>query len=212
MKRRLVLGALSVLVVTSGCLGALTGGESTYEAAPADVTEAAAAETGFEKNGTRDSVTTREVDATSGTVRVVSKVTTYDKSLEVPLLGSARLGVFRLVSTPAVEIAGRSYNPVGDYSNDRLARFAAEQSRSLSAAGIERVSSRRVLVLGTETTVTKYAATTNVQGQEIDVFLHVTKVCDGEDFVVAIGVYPQTLDQQAEVLTLLRAIEHPVMS
>lgn len=209
VNRRRFAFVLTVLVVTSGCLGALTGGESTYEAAPADVTDAAAAETGFEKNGTRDSVATREVDATSGTVRVVSKVTTYDKSLEIPLLGSARLGVFRLVSTPAVEVAGQSYNPVGDYSNDRLARFAAEQSGSLSAAGLERVSSRRVLVLGTETTVTKYATTTTIGGQEVDVFVHVTKVRDGDDYVVAIGVYPRAVDQESEVLTLLRSVEHP---
>jgi hypothetical protein len=117
--------------------------------------------------------------------------------------------VFRLVSTPAVEVAGQSYNPVGDYSNDRLARFAAEQSGSLSAAGLERVSSRRVLVLGTETTVTKYATTTTIGGQEVDVFVHVTKVRDGDDYVVAIGVYPRAVDQESEVLTLLRSVEHP---
>lgn len=208
MQRRLVILALSALLLTSGCLGSLSGGPTTFEAAPADVDDAAATETGFEKNGTRERVATREFGPE--TVRVVSKVTTYEKSLTIPLLGSARLGVFSVVSTPAVEVAGQTFNPVGEYSNDRLVKFVTDRFGSLS--DVERVSSRQVLVTGTETTVTKYAATTTVQGQEIDVFLHVTKVRDGEDFLVGVGVYPQALDQQEEILTLLRAVEHPAGS
>jgi hypothetical protein len=208
MTRRLALLALSALLLTSGCLGSLSGGPTTFEATPAGVDDAAAADTGFEKNGTREHVATREFGPE--TVRVISKVTTYEKSLTIPLLGSARLGVFSVVSTPAVEIAGRTFNPVGEYSNDRLVQFVTDRFGSLS--DVERVSSRQVLVSGTETTVTKYAATTTVQGQEIDVFLHVTKVRDGEDFLVGVGVYPQALDQEEEILTLLRAVEHPAAS
>jgi hypothetical protein len=115
--------------------------------------------------------------------------------------------VFSVVSTPAVEIAGQTFNPIGDYSNDELVRLVTDRFGSLS--NVERVSSRQVLVRGTETTVTKYAATTTVQGREIDVFVHVTRVRDGDDFLVGVGVYPQALDQESEILTLFRAIEHP---
>jgi hypothetical protein len=210
MRRQPVLALLAIaLLVTSGCLGVFSDDATTFEAEPADVDDAAAAETGFEKNGTRDSVATREIgpDGATQTVRVISKVTTYEKSLTIPLLGTARLGVFSVVSTPAVEIAGQTFNPIGDYSNDELVRLVTDRFGSLS--NVERVSSRQVLVRGTETTVTKYAATTTVQGREIDVFVHVGKVRDGDDFLVGVGVYPQALDQESEILTLFRAIEHP---
>jgi hypothetical protein len=118
--------------------------------------------------------------------------------------------VFSVVSTPAVEIAGQTFNPVGDYSNDRLVQTITDRFGTLS--NVDRVSERRIVVSGTETTVTKYAATTTVEGREIDVFVHVTKVRDGEDFLVGVGVYPQQLDQESEVLTLMRAIEHPAES
>ena len=209
VRRRALAVALALLLATSGCLGVFSGGATTFEAEPADVDEAAASQTGFEKNGTRDSVVTREVgpEGVSETVRVVNKVTTYEKSLEIPLLGSARLGVFSIVSSPAVEIAGQTFNPVADYSNDRLVQLVTNRFGSLS--NVEQVGSRQVTVLGSQTTVTKYAATTTVQGQQIDVFVHVAKVRHGDDFLVGVGVYPQRLDQESEVLSLYRAIEHP---
>jgi hypothetical protein len=211
-RHRLLALTLLVLAATSGCLGAFSSGATTFEAEPADVDSAAADGTGFEKNGTRDSVATRELGPAGATqtVKVVSKVTTYEKTLEIPLLGSTRLGVFSVVSTPAVEIAGQTFNPVGDYSNDRLVQTITDRFGTLS--NVDRVSERRIVVSGTETTVTKYAATTTVEGREIDVFVHVTKVRDGEDFLVGVGVYPQQLDQESEVLTLMRAIEHPAES
>jgi len=208
-RTQLLVVALAVVLATSGCLGVFSGGTTTFEAEPADVDEAAASQTGFEKNGTRDSVVTREVgpEGVSETVQVVNKVTTYEKALEIPLLGTARLGVFSIVSSPAVEVAGQTFNPLADYSNDRLVQLVTNRFGSLS--GVERVSSRQLTVLGTETTVTKYAATTTAQGQNIDVFVHVTKVRHEGDFLVGIGVYPQQLDQETDILSLLRAVEHP---
>jgi hypothetical protein len=200
------------LLLTSGCLGGLSSGPATFTAAPADVDSAAAGQTGFEKNGTRDSVVTREVgpDGAGQTVRVVNKVTTYEKTLDVPLLGSARLGVFSVVSTPAVEVAGQAFNPIADYSNAQLVKLVTDRFGRLS--NVEQVSSTRILIQGAETTVTKYAATTTVEGQEVDAFVHVTKVRDGDDFLVGVGVYPQRLDQESEILTLLRAVDHPAGS
>lgn len=211
MRRTQLLGvALALLLATSGCLGAFSSGTTTFEAEPAEVNQAAASQTGFEKNGTSDSVVTREIgpDGASQTVEVINKVTTYEKALEIPLLGTARLGVFSIVSSPAVEIAGQTFNPLADYSNDQLVQLVTNRFGSLS--NVEQVSSRQLTVLGTETTVTKYAATTTAQGQEIDVFVHVTKVRHEGDFLVGVGVYPQRLDQESDVLTLLRAVEHPV--
>jgi hypothetical protein len=209
VRRRGLALALAVLLATSGCLGAVSGGSTTFEADPADVDEAAASQTGFEKNGTRDSVVTRELgpEGVSETVRVVNKVTTYEKALEIPLLGTARLGVFSIVSSPAVEVAGQTFNPIADYSNDQLVQLVTDRFGSLS--GVERVSSTEITVLGTETRVTKYAATTTAQGQEIEVFVHLGKVRHENDFLVGVGVYPRQLDQESAIRSLFRAVEHP---
>jgi hypothetical protein len=116
--------------------------------------------------------------------------------------------VFTVVSTPAVEIAGQTLNPIGSYSNARLVEFV--QQRYSGMSDIEQVSEQNITVQGTQTTVTKFSATATVQGRDIDVFIHVTKYRDGEDFILAIGVYPQQLDGEEEnVLSLMRAIEHP---
>jgi hypothetical protein len=74
------------------------------------------------------------------------------------------------------------------------------------------VSEQNVTVQGTETAVTKFSATATIEGREIDIFVHITKYRGGDDFVVAIGVYPQQLDGRAEsnMLSMMRSINHPV--
>jgi len=210
-KRLVAVLMLSVLVVSSGCIGFLTGSEAlTFEADPAATAESAASSAGYESNGTRTQVVEREFSAAgqTRTVEAASKVTTYEKTIDIPLLGSAKLGVCTVVSSPAVEIAGETFNPIGDYSNDRLVRFIASSYDGLD--GVEQVSQRQITVLGTETTVTKYSATAPFQGEDVDVFVHVTKVRDGEDFVVALGIYPQRLDGEEEnIISMTRAAEHP---
>ncbi len=211
-RHRLVVAALAVLVLTSGCLGVLTGQEAlTVEAEPAVVDDAAASSTGYVYNGTESVQVNRtlEVAGQSRTVSVVNRVSTYEKSLDFGPLGEARLGMFAAVSTPAVEIAGETLNPIGDYDNDRLVELVAGKYEGLE--NVEQVSSRQVTTLGQETTVTKYSATAPTAfDRRIDVFVHVTKVRHEGDFVVAIGVYPQVLrGEEDDVLELIRAVEHP---
>lgn len=210
-RRHLAVAALALLVLSSGCIGVLTGSEAlTFEADAATTDESVASDAGYENNGTKSQTVEREftVAGQTRTVEAVNKVTTYEKTVEIPLVGSADLGVFSVISSPAVEIAGKTFNPIGDYSNDRLVRFIAGSYGGLD--DVERVSERRLSVLGTETAVTKYSATATFQEQEIDVFVHVTKIRDGDDFVVAIGVYPQELsDEESNVVSMLRAVEHP---
>ena len=86
------------------------------------------------------------------------------------------------------------------------------QQYSSGLCYIQRVSERNVTIQGTETAVTKFSATATIEGQEVDVFINVTKYRSGDDFVVAVGVYPQQLEGQEEsnVLSMMRAIDHPV--
>jgi len=201
---------LAALVLSSGCVGFLLGNEAlSFKASAATVEESAAEEAGYEFNGTESTTRTRSVTVAGQEreVEVTNRITTYEKRVEIPVLGEAKAGVFSLISTPAVEVAGRTFNPVGDYDNDRLVGLVESQYEGLS--DVERVGERETTVLGRETNVTRYAATAEFQGQEIDVYVHVTKVRDGDDFVVAVAVYPQRLDGEREnVAGMLSAVRH----
>ena len=210
-RRRLGAAALAVLLVTSGCIGFLTGEEAlVFEADPAATDASVASDAGYATDGPREHTVNRSFDVAgqSRTVRVVNQITTYEKRLDLPIVTDVKLGVFSVISSPSVEIAGREFNPLGNYSNDRLVRMAGGGYGGFE--GVERVSSRTITVLGKETTVTKYAARAPVGGESVEVYVHVTKVKDGDDYVVAMGVYPRKVSgEEANVLEMMRAIEHP---
>ncbi|SFG80117.1 hypothetical protein SAMN04488063_2991 [Halopelagius inordinatus] len=202
--------AVAVLVSTSGCVGVLTGEDPlTFSADAAAVEESVASNAGYESNGTRtmDVNRTFEVAGQERTVVAENRVTTYEKSMDLVVF-EAKLGVFTVISTPAVEVAGQTMNPIGDYSNARLVELM--QNRYSGLSDVRQVSSQTITVQGTETEVTKFAGKANVDGREIDVYVHVTKYRDGEDFVVATGIYPQQLDgEEQNVISMMRAIQHP---
>jgi hypothetical protein len=205
--------AVAGLLATSGCICFLTGEEPLeFSAEPATVSDAAASDAGYEYNGTRALEVDRTFEIGDQERRVIAtnRISDYTKSVDLGPLGEAEVGVFNVVTTPAVEIADRTLNPIGSYSNARLVELVQRQYSGLG--NVEQVSERNVTVQATETTVTKFSATATIEGREIDVFVHVTKYRSGDDFVVAIGVYPQQLDGQEEsnVLSMMRSIDHPV--
>lgn len=210
--RRMVAAVLAVamLATTSGCIGFLTGDEPLrFAAEPAAVDDAVAGNAGYESEGPRVVEVNETLEVAGQQRRVVAEnqVNTYEKSLDLGIF-EAKLGVFTVITSPAVEVAGQTMNPIGDYSNRELVGLV--QSRYQGLHDVREVSSRTITVQGTQTEVTKYAAKATVRGQQIDVFVHVTKYRSGEDFVVAVGVYPQQLGGEEEnVLSMMRAIEHP---
>jgi hypothetical protein len=213
MSRRVngVAALLGVLVLTSGCIGFITGQEALeLEADRAMAQESVVDDAGYELNSSDPHVIERNLTfaGVSRQVRVTNYVTTYDKSVAIPVVGDLRLAMFGVISTPAVEIAGEARNPIGDYSNDQLIELFASRYEGLS--NTRKVGSQNVTALGTETRVTKYEATTTVQGRQVDVYVHVTKLRHESDYVVAVGAYPKMLDGEEEnVLELIRALEHP---
>lgn len=212
-RRGAAVVAVALLMVTSGCIGFLTGSEPLrFSAEPAAVSGSAAADAGYEYNGTRELTVNRSFEVGGQERRVIAtnRISAYTKSADLGPLGEAEVGVFNVVTTPAVEIAGQTLNPIGSYSNARLVEFVQQQYSGLS--DIQRVSDRNITIQGSETAVTKFSATATIEGQEVDVFVYVTKYRNGDDFVVAVGVYPQQLESQEEsnVFSMMRAIDHPV--
>ncbi|WP_224335775.1 DUF6517 family protein [Haloprofundus halobius] len=210
-RREVATAALGALVASSGCLGFVTGEESlSFESDPALAEESVAEETGYELDGTEAKTITREFSAAGQTrnVEATNQISTYEKTLSMSLLGEQKLGVFAAISSPAVEIAGRTFNPLKDDSNEDLVQMLTSQYDGLSNVSEE--SSQTLTVLGTDTEVTKYAATSNVEGEQIDVFVHVTKVRNEDDFVIALGVYPQQLSgEESNIVSLFESVQHP---
>ncbi len=203
--------ALGATGATAGCLGVITG-EASLElsAAVASVPESALAATGFEEYRVEPVEVTREFSAAGETREVVvtNQLAQYDESVTV--FGERLRGaVFAVLSTPAVEVGDRTFNPVGDLDSRELAeRLLARYD------GIDDVrpgGEETVEILGTDATVGLFTAEATIAGGvAVQVTLHVAEaVRAGPDFVVAVGGYPSVLtDQDTDVRTMMRSIVH----
>ncbi|SEH55443.1 hypothetical protein SAMN05192561_10685 [Halopenitus malekzadehii] len=213
--RRSIIGGIGAATIgsTSGCLGFLTGSEPLEESArPARVQSNVSESTGYELQGIEEQTLeeTFEIAGQERTVIATNAVATYEKALEIPLLGEARTGVFAVVSTPAFEIAGQSLNPVSNYDEAELVELVASQYEGL------RVGSQRArttaTTLGSDYEVAIFAGTATFQGQEVDVNVHTGSLRHEDDFLIPVGIYPQERAdrERAHVETLLDSLEHPV--
>ena len=216
-RRRTVLraagGALALggLAGTSGCLGVITGAEPIeLSASVATVPEAALSSTGFEEYRVRPLETRRAFSAAGETreVVVVNRLAEYDDAVEV--FGQRlRAAVFAALATPAVEVAGETFNPVGDLSTRELAERLL--TRYEGVGNLQSAGSETVRVLGTDTTAGLFTAEATVAGGvTTDVTLHVSEaVRAGADFVVAVGSYPSVLTgREDDVRTLMGSLVH----
>ena len=210
MRRQLAVALLVVLVVSSGCIGFLTGQSAlTFAANDVSVSEQARSDTGYEQAVDDTQVVNRtfSVGGQSRNVSVTNHVAEYQRS--VSLLGNSQpLARMTVVSSPAVAVAGQTFNPLGDRTDRELAQQLQSEYRTVRNVQFE--GDRTETVLDEEATVSKFSAEAETRaGQSVDVYLHIVKTRDGDDFVVGIAVYPQRLDgEQQAVDTLLSGIEH----
>jgi len=201
--------AVAALLVTSGCLGVVTGSEPlTGEADRATVSEGTVADSGYELAAEEEQVLEREFTVAGQTrqVEATNKLTRYERSYDVPVAGTVRAGVFAVVSTPAFSVAGQALNPVGRLSNDELVERVGSSYEGLSVG--EAVDERSVSTLGSTMELTKYDGSAAIGATEVDVYVHVGSVRSGDDFVVVAAVYPQLIDDEETVLSFVRNLQH----
>jgi hypothetical protein len=208
-RRRTVAVVVALVVVSTGCMGILSG-PITFSASKAPASDQALQETDYqEANVSKSTITkTFTVADQSKDVEVTNWIAMYERSISVAGLGERRAAVFSTFSTPEVEVLGQTFNPIKDFSNRKLARQAQQQYGSLSIG--DAVGERQVNVLGETATVTKFEGQASLQGgQSVDVYIHVTKVKHQGDFVVAVAIHPQQLDgEQQRIDTLLDGLQH----
>mgnify|MGYP000209318082 FL=1 len=204
--------ALAVLTTTAGC-GFILGSEAlAFAATPATVSDAALDDAGYERTDVRAQQVNRTFEAAgqSREVQVTNQLATYEKGVDLSAvgLGRQRAAVFVAFSTPQVEIAGQTFNPIAEMSNrELLAQF--ESSYSGLSVG-ERVDSRQVTMLGESTTIERYEGEATLGGSQVPVYVEVVaRVAHDGDFVVALAVYPQALSGEREnVVRLVEGVDH----
>lgn len=211
--RRLSVSLLfAAVIVTAGCVGVLTGSEPLLvEAEPVSVSGTAQSAADYEEARKTTQELQEEVSAAGQTreVIVTNHVAEYVRSVDAGPLGSGELARFVVVSTPAVEVLGQTFNPVGDMSNRELAELAQDQYEDLR--NLQSAGERTVTVLGTDTTVSRFTADATLAGtdQTVEVTLHVTRVRDDGDFIVVIAAHPSLLPGEADrVDTMLEGVRH----
>lgn len=208
--RNIILGGLfALLVLTSGCLGVITGSEPlVLSADEAGVTDAALSQTDFEHQGTESAWINQTVEQAGQEreIRVQNHVATYRRPVAIDVDG-VTFGAFVVASTPKVSIAGQAFNPIGQMSSQEMLERFTEGS---DVRDIQRVDSRTLTVLGTDAEVTRFSGVVQRSGQEVPVYVEVTRVSDDDDFVVAIGVYPQQTEEEVRpgVTTLFEGVDH----
>lgn len=198
---------LATVVVLAGCSAG--AGVTTFEADAAEVSDAVVGETNYEYNGTEEQTVRRsfEVAGSERNVTVVNKVATYEKAVEVPGVGSRRLAAVVVLSSPSISLAGREFNPLAEFSARDLATTLADRREGLTVE--RRVGRSTVRTLGTEATVSRFAASQSVGPASTDVTVQVTKLKHEGDFVAVLAVHPERLDDEATVRRMIGGLVHP---
>lgn len=210
MRRYVIPAVLSLLLVTSGCLGAVMGdGPLEFTASEGTVDDAALEETDYELVEQRSVELNRtvELEGIERDVHATNHVATYARSMELPGGETEQAAFFAVATTPQASVGGQAMNPVGQMSERKLVAELTERSDEFG--DLEEVDSRTTTVLGQSTEVVKYETTVQVEGMEVDAFVHVTRVEHGDDYVVAVGAYPKQFDDEEDAFfTLLENVEH----
>lgn len=207
----MTLGVLlfALLVATSGCVDLVMGNTPTFESSEANVSDEALEESGYQLSESDTQNVTRNVSAAGQerTVRVTNHVTQFNRSMSLGPLGDQELGRFVVFTTPAVEMFGQTMSPVEDWSERRVLEEVATEYAEIE--DISHEDNRTMTILGEERSVEVFTGTTTVGGNDVDVYIHVTKFRHEDDYVIALGVHPQQLpDEQDRLDLLFQGIEH----
>jgi len=208
MRRALLAPLLALLVVSSGCVGLITGETTEFESSAATVNDAALESTGYEQRSSGTQNVTRNVSdaGQERTIRVVNHVNEYERTIDLGPLGEIEFTRFIVFSTPGAQVAGQNLNPAADWSNRRIVEQIAQRTGSVSDVQFER--NRTVSSLGESRNVGVFSGTTEVEGQEINVRIHVASFEHEGDVLIAVAVHPQRIDEESRVDTLYGGIEH----
>lgn len=212
LSRRAFGGIVSGAVVAgSGCLGFILGNEAQeFEASAATAGDASLEETEYEQANEEES-DRMEIERTFSAagqerqVVAVNYMSEYDRSVSV-LTMEQRAAVFVAFSTPQVDLFGETFNPIGEMSNREIIQQVQGKYEGMEVG--DEVGTTDVSTLGETVTLSKFEGQANLDGTSVDVYIHIGQVAHDGDYVVPIAVYPQELDEEGKVVTLVEGLEH----
>ncbi|EMA09099.1 hypothetical protein SAMN05443574_1189 [Haloarcula vallismortis] len=210
MRKGILTLLVGLLVVSSGCVGLITGETVEFDSAPASVGDSALEETGYEQSMADEQTIERTVTVAGQerTIRVTNHIRQYERGIDLGPVGEVNAGSFIVFSTPSASVAGQSLNPAASWSNERLVEEVASRNDQINDVQFER--NRSVEALGESREVAVFSGTTSIEGQEVDVLIHLTSFEHEGDVVVAVAVYPERIDdrESPRVDTLLGGLSH----
>jgi hypothetical protein len=132
-----------------------------------------------------------------------------------------------LFSTPNVEFAGQSLNPLARLSGaDLIARIIDEglgrAGGDMAVKEIEEQEEISLTVLEGDRAVQVFTAVLEtgntgsaggiegVESGEIPIQLYLLSITHGDDVLLAVGFHPETVDASDDIQSLMEGIEHPV--
>lgn len=223
LTRRGVLGA-TALAVTSGTAGCLEripflGDEPVkFEATAASVPDPTLQETGYEVHTVKKDVIERTFEAGGETqdVVVTNWRAEYDKAIDLSSIGLTgdqryQAAIFTALTTPKVEVLGRTFNPVAEMNAAELAEMIQERYDGID--DVQQVGEETASISGQSTTVGEFETEAELvaAGTSVDLTLHIAEAVEsGDDLIVAVGGYPRAIrvQEKAPVFTLMAAVEH----
>jgi len=216
--RRRFLAASGTALAGSlaGCVGFILGNDALeVSASKATVSQSARDDTGYEENTVEkvELERTFEAGGQERTVVATNWQAEYHRSVDVQGFDSFEGAKFVAFSTPKVEIANKTFNPVGDRDHRDLVTLVQDSYEGLES--VTGVGEYTAGILGSQATVGEYEgeATFAGTGQTVDLSLHVTNPIEhDEDFIVCVGAYPNypplTDGEGGNVETLFGGVEH----
>lgn len=188
-------------ILGAGCLDLVRG--EAFVARPAPVAASVLDETGYDHHRTVEVEETHVVEAggVSREVDVVNVRSEYDRRVDLGSLGEMRAAVFTTLSTPKVEVLGRTFNPVEGMDNQEIADEL--QSRYEEISIDTEIDRRPLTVLGDSIDVSKFTGQATFSGVSVDVFAHIGIAETDDGYVLLLAVYPRLLNGEEETITTL---------
>lgn len=204
--------AAGAAVSLAGC-GFLSG-PIEAEASPARVSESALSETGYSHQGTTDRTFEQTINA-GDQQRDVSLTNWLSEYTRTPSNAPDGIAGFLLFSTPTIDFAGQSANPFEQFGEKRLIREVSRRSsRGEPNNDLEEVGTRSVDLLDQSVDLTQYETTQTIEGQAVDIRIHVGSLTNDGDVIVLLGTHPAPsqfglADESENIDTLASGTEHP---
>ncbi|MDZ7747337.1 MAG: DUF6517 family protein [Halobacteriales archaeon] len=207
-RRIIAVVAVAALVTLSGC-GFLLGNQAlTFNASPVAVDDSTQSQTGYDEIRRTSLGVERSFQVAGQTrnVSVTNYLAEYGRTAET-LFSDQQIARVTVLSSPKVDVLGQSFNPLDNLSDRQLAQRFQEQYGSLNDLQFQ--SNRTTSILGSERTVSKFTAQAQMEGTSVDVNVHISTFEDGDDYIIAVAVHPQQIDEQSNVDAMFGGIVHP---